>query len=211
MKNSCDGCNSGMPVVARGIDIGDKRIYSAVHSNNGVTHMGCTADRYGVSTHRVFAGVAKNIATFSKCASMAVGCVAVNERGRIISTGVNGTVSGHVNCRDLHSSRGAEHSAWSERYEIHAEMNCVLELARSSTTFEVVDFYVTHCPCQNCLKHLIGLSAAGVATVRRIVYDEVYYKTTPEALQQNKEYCKAFGVDLLSVEEIEANERVSQL
>jgi len=211
MKNSCDGCNAGMPVDVKRIDIGDKHVYSVRHSDKGVPHMGCTANLYGVSAHRTFADIARTIATRSKCVSMQVGCVAVNSRGRIVSTGVNGTVSGHVNCCDVHSGRGAEHSVWSELYEIHAEMNMILEMARSSTTFDVLDLYVTHCPCSNCLKHLIGLNAIGVAVVRNIVYDEVYYKTTPEALAENKQYCKLFGVNLLSVEEIEANERVSQL
>lgn len=205
MKNSCDGCNAGMEMVTTTIDFGDYKKSLSSHYHNGLPYMACTKDRYNrMSQHRVFTDVAKSIANLSKCVSMAVGCVAVNERGRIVSTGVNGTASGHVNCCDVHESRGDAHSAWSEQFEIHAEMNCILEMSRSTTRFNEVSFYVTHCPCSNCLKHMIGLIAQGVATVKRIVYNEIYYKTSAELLAQNKAYCNSFGVDLLSVEEIEA-------
>jgi dCMP deaminase len=150
-----------------------------------------------------------SIARLSKCISMQVGCIAVNERGRIISTGVNGTVSGYKNCCDVHSGRGVEHSSWSEKFEIHAEMNCILEMARSSVTFQSLDLYVTHCPCSNCLKHIIGLrdtsSGAFTMNIRNIIYNEVYYRTPIELLLEQKEYCKLFGVNLLSIDEVMKN------
>jgi dCMP deaminase len=140
---------------------------------------------------------------------MQVGVIAVNERGRIISTGVNGTPSGFPNCCDVHAKRGVEHSAWSEEFEIHGEMNTLLEMARSTVTFNEVTFYTTHCPCDNCLKHMLGLISPDTK-VKRIIYNEVYYRTPIEKLTAQKKTCKLFHVELLSIQEIVANELQSQ-
>lgn len=137
----------------------------------------------------------------SKCSSMQVGCIAVNERGRTISTGVNGTPSGFVNCNEVFANRCAEHSAWSEKFEIHAEMNCILELTRSSISFKEITFYTTHSPCSNCCKHMIGLAWKGDVVVKSIIYNEVYYKTTEAELTELKNWCTLFSVKLLSIEE----------
>lgn len=152
--------------------------------------------------HSVFMNYAKETAKLSKCVSLQVGCVAINERGKPISSGVNGTHSGSVNCNDIFTCRCPEHSAFSEEFEIHAEMNCILEMARTSNSFNRIDFYVTHSPCMNCLKHMIGLIVKDSITIDNIIYNEVFRKTTPEKLQQQKEYCLKFGVKLLSIEEI---------
>lgn len=158
-----------------------------------------------VSKHQVFMDNALSIAQLSKCVSMQVGVVAVNERGRIIATGVNGTPANFKNCCDVHKERGAEHSAWSELYEIHAEMNTILELARGSATYQMLDFYTTHCPCSNCLKHMVGLHSPD-SFVRSIIYNEVYYRTPLELLAQQKEFCLRFGVTLMSIQEAVSND-----
>lgn len=158
-----------------------------------------------MSDHEIFMDMALNYARFSKCVSMSVGCIAVNGRGRLISTGVNGTPAGFDNCCDVHADRGVAHSAWSDKFEIHAEMNCLLEMARSPITFSAVDFYVTHCPCSNCLKHMLGLNSHD-AKVRRIIYNEVYYRTPIELLTEQKDTCKLFGVELISIQEAVAND-----
>ena len=61
-----------------------------------------------MSPHQVFMNIALDLALLSKCVSMKVGVLAVNERGRIIATGVNGTPAGSPNCCDVHKERGPE-------------------------------------------------------------------------------------------------------
>lgn len=158
-----------------------------------------------MSKHQIFMDMALNYARFSKCVSMSVGCIAVNERGRIISTGVNGTPAGFDNCCDVHADRGAAHSAWSEKFEIHAEMNCILEMARSAVTFREVTFYATHCACPNCLKHMLAIITPDIK-VKAIIYNEVYYRTPVELLTEQKDTCKLFGVELISIQEAVAND-----
>ena len=153
---------------------------------------------------------ALDLAKLSKCVSMQVGVVAVNERGRIIATGVNGTPAGSPNCCDVHAERGPEHSAWSEEHEIHGEMNTIIEMARSSVTFKEITFYSTHCPCNNCLKHMLALTTPD-APVKRIIYNEVYYRTPVGQLTKQENTCKLLNVELLSIQEIVAHELHQQI
>lgn len=163
-----------------------------------------------MNKHQVFMNMALDLALLSKCVSMQVGVLAVNERGRIIATGVNGTPSGAPNCCDVHKERGPEHSAWSEEHEIHGEMNTIIEMARSTVKYNEVTFYSTHCPCNNCLKHMLALTTPE-APVKRIIYNEVYYRTPAGQLPKQVNTCKLLNVELLSIQEIVANELQPQI
>lgn len=145
-------------------------------------------------THDDFMDIAHVCARSSKCVSLKVGAVLVRD-GRIISTGRNGTPPGFTNCCDIHTERGPEHSAWSERYEIHAEMNCVLFAARHGIETEGAVMYVTIQPCHQCLKNL---TAAGVT---KIYYDEVYYR---EADMTNEKiaFADELGIDLIDIRSV---------
>lgn len=156
-----------------------------------------------VNAHRVFMDSAISLSRLSKCVSIGVGCVAVNERGRIVGSGVNGSISGYKNCCELHTDRGPTHRAWSVKYEIHAEMNCILEMARSPVYNRSLTFYVTHSPCWNCLKHMLGMKAKGEMEVVAIVYNTVYHGSTDEDIKEQMLYCNEFGVKFISINEIE--------
>lgn len=95
----------------------------------------------------------------SKCVKAFVGALIV-KNGRIISSGVNGTPSGHVNCcelfdetaKDINSENFMKHKTWSSRNEIHAEINA---LTKAGTVEELNgDFYlfVNKAPCEQCQK-----------------------------------------------------------
>lgn len=119
----------------------------------------------------------------SNCVSWKVGAV-IAKNGRIISTGYNGTPSGHCNCSDHASSRGwlvlrdgnfllrkehrDEHRDWSIHNEIHAELNAILFAARNGQSIEGADMFVTVSPCYNCAK------AIAQTGIRRLVYNELY-------------------------------------
>lgn len=105
----------------------------------------------------------------SKCQSLKVGALIVKD-GRIISMGVNGTPNGFINCNevrftDSHSKEFVSektsvdiekfHTEWSMVHEIHAEMNAILFSARNGFPIEGSTMYVTHEPCDQCLKNII--------------------------------------------------------
>ncbi len=117
----------------------------------------------------VYLRMAKEMADFSKCISLHVACLLVRD-DRILSTGVNGTPSGWLNCSHFFDKNGPEHQAWSAVYEIHAELNAVIWAARTGISINQATAYITHSPCSQCTKNMI---AAGI---KRIVYAEKYYR-----------------------------------
>lgn len=146
------------------------------------------------SDKQVFMDMTTNLAGLSKCASMHVASMLVNERGRVISTGINGSISGHDNCCELFDGPSDEHSAWSNDYEVHAEMNMILELARSSNTFSKGTVFCTHSPCPNCLKHILALQMKGVCQIDEIIFGTKYYKVSDESLAKQIQYAAKVGV-----------------
>lgn len=122
----------------------------------------------------IYMEMAHSLAKLSKCVRLHVGCLLV-KNGRVLSTGVNGTPSGYVNCCDADYD---DHHQWSTRHEIHAELNAIIWAARTGTAIDGATAYVTHSPCEQCTKNLI---AAGV---ERIVYDVEYDRNPQAALTQ---------------------------
>lgn len=129
--------------------------------------------------HKVYLDIATSLSKLSKCKKANVACLIVNN-GRIISTGVNGTPSGYTNCCDKfkdHTNEDflAEHSKWSLKHEIHAEMNTLLFATKNGIQIPKNSIlYCTHEPCDNCLKHIAGI---GINTV---YYKEKYYDNVLE-------------------------------
>lgn len=134
-----------------------------------------------------FLRIAQDCAEESKCISLHVGAV-ITVGGRIKATGYNGTAAGHINCCEAmargHFTR-EEHSAWSQKYEIHAEMNALLHCDERPVGGTV---YVTHSPCFNCVKHL---GAAGIA---RIVFETLYHRYEEKDVIEMLTYCDARGI-----------------
>lgn len=113
--------------------------------------------------HKIYLSITKSISELSKCEKVKVGCLIVKD-GRIISTGINGTPTGHINCCDKFNKTERpdelinNHSEWSIKHEIHAEMNAILFATRNGIQIPKNSIlYCTHEPCDNCLKHIVAL------------------------------------------------------
>lgn len=105
-----------------------------------------------------FINIAREVAKKSKDPSSKVGCVIVDGGHRPISFGYNGFVAG---CDEslMTFERPLKYNLI-----IHAEMNALIFAHRSLKDAKV---YITHGPCENCLKHLIQ---AGIK--------EIYYQNS---------------------------------
>jgi dCMP deaminase len=137
-----------------------------------------------------FMQIAYLISQESKCVSWKVGAV-IAKNGRIISTGYNGSPAGGVNCCDhaqeqnwiepkynpvaphinkviLKAECRNDHSAWSAKNEIHAELNAILYAARNGLPIEGATMYVTLSPCPDCAK------AIAQSGIRQLVFSETY-------------------------------------
>lgn len=117
-----------------------------------------------------YIGMAEQIAKMGTCARRQVGCVLVDARNRVVSTGFNGVPPGWPHCSTEVVSRcpGAEAKSGTRLDECnanHAEANALIycpnpELIRTC--------YVTCSPCINCVKMLL------VTGCSRIVFKEEY-------------------------------------
>lgn len=136
-----------------------------------------------------FLGVTQSLKNLSKCTRLKVCCV-IEKDGRIVSTGLNGTPKGFQNCNERFTLKdrlaydySAKHHEFSEAYEVHAEMNAVLELGKNSSmdSYKDLTIYCSTCPCPGCAKMI---AQAGIKTV---FYHEEYDRL-PEGAKNLKEF-----------------------
>lgn len=122
---------------------------------------------------RRFIEVTEKLAGFSKCSRLKV-CAIIVENGRIISTGINGTPSGFINCCDKFSKKSGnynkEHHKFSDEFEIHAEMNALLQLGKSSSinNYNNLELYSNIAPCVNCAKHIAQVG------IKKVFFHNLY-------------------------------------
>jgi len=144
---------------------------------------------------KTFLDIAKMIASKSHCRSHQVGAVAVID-GRIVATGINGTLAGTPNCDDIFPVNDGTpgwrsvHHDWSNIAEVHAEQNIIVLAAKYGIRLCDSVVYVTLEPCQNCLKLL---AASGV---RKVVYDKAYDFGADESI----EYVTKYGMEVIQGE-----------
>lgn len=126
------------------------------------------------SWDNTFIVIAKELAKHSTCLRCQVGAVLV-KNGRIVSTGYNGVPHGMKHCNETFTIEDMKKSNWldihgefSRKYEVHAEQNCIIEMAKNETNPTGTTLYLTLSPCSNCAKLIV---AAGI---ERVVYAEEY-------------------------------------
>lgn len=156
-----------------------------------------------MNKHKIFLDVAEKLSEMSHCISHKVGCILVKD-GRIISTGYNGTPMGMTNCDDYFShivdknhlteKEREYHHVFSEKFEIHAELNAILCAARNGISIDGSILYSTLHPCYNCLKMICN---SGIKTIiYRYEYDKFFL--TPQ-IQEMIDKC---GVTLISEKDL---------
>ncbi len=118
--------------------------------------------------------IAEIIAQRSKCVSYKVGCVIV-KNDRPITVGYNGTPKGYKNCNEIFDEKDfdrEEHHNFSEKFEIHGELNAIAFAARNGIKIEGGILYCTLQPCLNCIKTICQ------SGITKIVFRDLYDKTS---------------------------------
>lgn len=161
-----------------------------------------------MSKDRIYLNMCTELAKFSKCQFTNVACMFINESGRVVASGVNGTTSGSHNCCDIKFETRDDHAKFADEEEIHAEMNAILDLARSGYSPSQLSIYTNISPCPNCLKHMLGLinKKGHILLIDKIVFLEQYHRTSESDMIKMKLHAKKHGVDLMSIEEAEESE-----
>ena len=135
---------------------------------------------------KYFIDIALRTAEESKCVSLKVGAVIVKDK-RIIAQGYNGTPSGQLNCNEALEQglyKREHHHEWSLVNEIHAEMNALMFAAKYGIPVEGCTMYVTHQPCDQCIKNIYQ------AGIKRVVYVYPYQHSTTDNIFMNLEGMK---------------------
>lgn len=102
--------------------------------------------------NRTYMDFAKLISQHSKAEKEKVGCVIVKD-GQVISTGYNGTPPGYDNqCEDIDEATG---KLITRQGVIHAEVNAISKVAKSTISSAEATLYVTKPPCYDCAKTII--------------------------------------------------------
>jgi len=122
--------------------------------------------------------VAETYSQLSSAKRLQVGCVIV-KNDTIIGIGYNGMPSGWDNCCEDVSILQDEISPGvfnlSKKTElktkpevIHAEINAIAKVARSTNSSEDADMFITHAPCIECAKSIFQ------SGIRRVFYRDTY-------------------------------------
>lgn len=122
--------------------------------------------------------VAERFARLSYAERLKVGCIIVKDN-RIISLGYNGTPSGWDNCCEQTVPESIDPNTRTITPEqlitkpevLHAEMNALMKLARTTESGEGSSMFITHAPCLECAK---GIYQAGIT---RVYYKNDYRST----------------------------------
>ncbi len=117
------------------------------------------------SKDEYFMQLARTVATRSTCPKAQVGAVLVRD-GSIISTGYNGAPMGEAHCSEAGHNESPDGHC---QRAVHAELNAILQAAKHGNATAASSLFITHFPCNNCLK---SIRNAGII---EIIY-EISYK-----------------------------------
>ena len=112
---------------------------------------------------------AKRFAELSYARRLHVGAIVV-KNDRIISIGYNGMPAGWDNdCEDqIYADDGFHITLTTKPEVLHAERNALDKLARGSEGGDGADMFITHSPCLECAKSILG------AGIKRVWFGEQY-------------------------------------
>lgn len=128
----------------------------------------CNENQF-INKHSVMMEICETLSQLSHCRSIKVASLIVKD-WRIISTGINGTPSGMINCDEYFKENfdRQEHHEWSTNNELHSEQNAIAIAAKNGININESTMYLTLAPCINCAK-LIAASG-----IKNLIFSSFY-------------------------------------
>lgn len=112
--------------------------------------------------------VAEVYSQLSSAKRLKVGCVVI-KRDTVIGIGYNGMPSGWDNdCEEKVWDKTGDYTLKTKPEVIHAEINCLSKISRSTNSSENADMFITHAPCIECAKAIFQ------SGIRKIFYRNDY-------------------------------------
>jgi dCMP deaminase len=138
---------------------------------------------------RAYMDVARRFSQLSTARRLQVGAIVVKD-DRIISIGYNGMPAGwDNNCEHTIKNPDGTEELKTKPEVLHAEMNALMKLAKSTESGNGADLFVTHSPCMECAK---GIHQTGI---RRVFYSSSYRSDA------GINFLKQSGIDVIHVED----------
>lgn len=138
--------------------------------------------------HEYFMGIAMAVRKRANCLGSRIGALIVM-KGRIVSTGYNGTPENMPNCLD----GGCHRCANRDKYQsgtgydlcicVHAEQNAIISAARFGIAIEGSTVYSTMRPCFGCTKEMLQAKVAAVYYLHDWSHPNPAHKAEYERLQ----------------------------
>lgn len=141
-----------------------------------------------------FLDMCDTMSKLSYCVSHKVATI-LTINNRILSSGINGTSSGSKNCDQIFNQKQFDrkkHHEFSDLYEIHSEMNAIINAAKNGIAIDGATAYCNLEPCFECSKNL------SMSGIKRIVFRKKYDINVALAKQRKKrnKYLKEARVSL---------------
>lgn len=112
--------------------------------------------------HRRYLELASTVAGWSKDPSRQIGCVAVNDKGQILSVGYNGFPRGINDDPVRLNNREQKY-----KFVVHAEKNMIYNATHNGVSLDGSTVYVSGLPvCSECAKGLIQVG------VKQVIMDD---------------------------------------
>ena len=126
-----------------------------------------------LSKDEYFLRIAEVVALRSTCLDKRVGCVLVNKKGIILSTGYNGAPHGYTHCTSLGYCPKDKSGNPSDCPSAHAEQNAIIHCPDAE---EIYSAYLTLSPCVACTRILLNTGC------QRVVFLDVHGHPEPAEL-----------------------------
>lgn len=140
--------------------------------------------------NRFYVDVLNSLRTYSTCSRLQVAAILVKD-SRILSSGYNGVAKGCTECNKIYKRTPdgkitfqhwltrqvtvlteeeyrKDHHEFADKYEIHAEMNCLGFALKNNTDITGAELYLTTSPCLNCCKLIL------TSGIKEVYYIEEY-------------------------------------
>ena len=140
--------------------------------------------------NRFYVDVLNSLKSYSTCSRLQVAAILVKD-SRILSSGYNGVAKGCTECNKIYlrtpdgkiifkhwltratrelteQEYRKEHHEFADKYEIHAEMNCLGFALKNNTDISGAQLYLTTSPCLNCCKLIL------TSGIKEVYYIEEY-------------------------------------
>lgn len=124
-----------------------------------------------LSKDEYFIEIARVVAFRSTCLDKQVGCVLVNKKGIILSTGYNGAPHGHIHCTDQGYCNKDRTGNVADCPSAHAEQNAIIHCPN---TQEIETAYLTLSPCIHCTRILLNTSCNRIVFWQYHKHEEPY-------------------------------------